>query len=87
MSARRATLSHRPHTLDELLFWAPSLLRRDTLNEWERGFVVSMLGASKRRGWRPTDKQERTLRGLVETLFSAAPGADSDVLLIDHDAA
>lgn len=73
----------RPHTLDELLFWAPSLLRTEWLSDWERGFVASMLRASRRRNWTPSAKQERTLRRLVDTLFTDASLIEDDASVID----
>ena len=68
--------------LEALLFWLPSLLKREP-TPFVRGFVLSILARSKRRGWAPSDKQLALMRRLVSDMFDAADGGDFDV--IDRD--
>lgn len=55
--------------LDEIITvrW-PAVMRRvmaDGSDEWLKGFVKSIARHGKRRGWRPTDKQEAVMRRLL----------------------
>ncbi len=54
--------------IDELLERARCALRRGELDQWERRFVLSLLGRAKRGGpsWRPSPKQAAALRRLIE---------------------
>jgi hypothetical protein len=81
-SVRTANLAERHHTVDELLFWLPSVLRREP-NEFTRGFVVSILARSKRRGWKPTEKQLAIMRRIVSDLFT--PEDDDAFEIIDRE--
>jgi hypothetical protein len=82
ISPRQACERDQPHTVDELLFWLPSALKRHP-TEFTRGFVVSILARSKRRGWKPSDKQLAIMRRIVADMFAADPADDFDV--IDRD--
>ncbi|MEM1344121.1 MAG: hypothetical protein AAGI34_06010 [Pseudomonadota bacterium] len=61
---------HQPHQpcIDELLESAKRALGSAETTEWERKFILSLLGAAKRGGpsWLPSSKQERVLRRIVE---------------------
>lgn len=79
--ARQAEPGDRPHTVEELLYWLPSALRRD-LTTFDRSFVLSVLARSKRRGWAPSDKQLSIMRRIVAEMLK--PDAD-DFDVIDRD--
>lgn len=57
------------HSLDECVFWLPSICRRARSTPWERRFAEGMLAKAKRPGWVPTPKQLATMRRLVGALF------------------
>lgn len=67
-------------SLDELLFWLPSALRNHDATEWERKFVVSILGQSKRPQWKPSAAQRRTIEGIIEKLVLTG---DDDCQVLD----
>lgn len=67
----------RPHSLEELLWWAERLACRGDLSKWERGFCQGIAAKSRRRNWRPTAKQEAALRRIVADML------DGSVVLID----
>lgn len=37
---------------------------------WARDFAASVLRQSRRRGWRPTERQAQTMRRLVAEIFA-----------------
>lgn len=49
-----------------LLGYMPLVVRAPGLSEWERKFAISIVGRSKRGPVRPTEKQIRTMRRLVD---------------------
>lgn len=55
----------RPHSVPELLWWAERLASRTDGTAFEREFCTDMTKRSRWRNWTPTDKQVRTLRGIV----------------------
>ena len=68
--------------LDEILtFHWPRVVRRAMAegDEWLQGFVRSISRHGKRPTWRPTPKQERIMRRLVDEL-RAAPEPDLEVI-------
>lgn len=56
-------------TLDEQLFLLPGVLSQDDLQDWQRGFVLSILKQRKRPNWQPSSKQMRLITILVDDLF------------------
>ena len=66
----QATLRHDHHrSVDELLFWWPTITRKAG-NDWAKGFAVSIMAASRRRNWKPSDKQLGIMRRMVSELFT-----------------
>ena len=59
-------------SLDELLFHFRSLARKAP-SDWERSFARSILRASKRPSWQPSDKQLRIMHRMVADMFVAEP--------------
>lgn len=57
------------HSLDELIYHMRTVART-TDSDWERSFAASVLKQSKRHKWKPSTKQIRIMRDLVEGLFS-----------------
>jgi len=72
--------------LDEMLTvrW-PMVIRRvlaDGSDKWVKDFAKSIARHGKRRGWRPTGKQEAIMRRLVAELGTAPEG---DMEVIERD--
>ena len=73
---------HSLRPVDELLWSLPHILDAGS-SEWAKGFIASILRASKRRGWQPTPKQHRMMDRLVADHYrerSAAPDDDSSLI-------
>ena len=66
-----------PRSLDETLFWLPSALKAPEATEWERSFVVSILGQSKRPQWKPSAGQLRIMERIVEERVIGDPEGDA----------
>ncbi len=70
-------------TPEQCLYWWPSVCKAQS-SDWARGFALSIAGASKRRGWKPTDKQLGLMRKMVAELFYVRTDqADDDLSLIE----
>lgn len=70
-----------PRNLDELLFHMPTVARLG--NGWAAGFARSILRQSRRRGWRPSEKQRAVMASLVSDLFRNAKDEGGDIDLIE----
>ncbi|MEP0455856.1 MAG: hypothetical protein ABJD57_23625 [Roseibium sp.] len=51
---------------------------------WVKGFALSVLKQSRRRGWTPSPKQLPVMRGLVSSLF-ARPNGGVDMIQVTED--
>ena len=71
-----------PRTPEELIFHMPTVERRAE-NDWARDFAASIRRQSRRRGWKPSEKQVSVMRRMVSELF--AETADEDPILIEED--
>lgn len=76
---KHSTFPAQGTSLDELLFWWPSITRRAT-EEWAKGFCQSVLKQSKRRNWKPSDKQLHIMRQLHREMFS---GTNDDMQVVE----
>ena len=56
------------HSLQELIYHMRTVIS-STESEWKRGFAVSILKHSKRPSWKPSAKQMRTMRNLIDDMF------------------
>lgn len=56
------------HSLDELIYHMRTIARTAD-SEWERGFAASVLKQSRRAKWKPSAKQIKIMRNLVDDLF------------------
>ena len=54
--------------LERHLFHMPAIASRSS--GWARDFASSIIGQSKRRGWKPSPKQAAMMRRLVAELFT-----------------
>ncbi|SLN20097.1 hypothetical protein ROJ8625_00714 [Roseivivax jejudonensis] len=66
--------------IEELLFQMPTVQRRAS-DEWARTFAASIMKQSRRRNWRPSEKQEAIMRRLVSEIF----GEPEDLVVIEED--
>ncbi|MBA96598.1 MAG: hypothetical protein CMN10_11285 [Roseobacter sp.] len=57
--------------IERLLHHLPTVAKL-TKETWAKGFALSVLKQSRRRGWTPSAKQLPVMRGLVNDLFSRA---------------
>jgi hypothetical protein len=64
MSVRAAT----PDEIERLLFHMPTVACLAP-TEWAAGFAKSVIGQSRRKHWRPSEKQIVVMRELVSDLF------------------
>ncbi len=73
-----------PRNIEELLFHMPTVAKTAG-TDWAKGFALSVIGQSRRRNWRPTDKQVAMMRTMVSELFTMARAyeADDDLSLIE----
>jgi hypothetical protein len=55
--------------IERLLFHMPTVAERAT-NTWAQGFAASIVKQSKRRNWRPSQKQLSMMRRLVAEMFA-----------------
>lgn len=60
-----------PRSVDECLFHFSAIARTST-DRWAKEFATSILRQSRRKGWRPTDRQLGLMRKLVSELFTHA---------------
>ena len=78
---RHATFpSLPPRNVDELLFHMPTVARMAS-TDWARGFALSVVKQSRRRGWHPSDKQVAMMRTMVSDLFTATQDDDGFSLI------
>ena len=73
-----------PDEIERLLHHMPSVAS-SAENTWAKGFAQSVTKQSRRRGWRPSDKQLSVMRGLVSDQFTDAldPDQGGDIQLIE----
>ena len=64
MSVRGASTDE----IERLIYHMPTVARL-ARNEWAAGFAKSVLGQSRRKRWRPSEKQIVIMRELVSDLF------------------
>ncbi|WP_421904642.1 hypothetical protein [Mameliella sp.] len=55
--------------LERLLFYMPTVAERAT-NTWAQSFATSIVRQSRRRNWRPSQKQLSMMRRLVAEMFA-----------------
>lgn len=58
----------RERILDELLFHWPTVVRMAPKG-WAHDFALSIAQQSRRRGWKPSEKQAALMQRLVADLF------------------
>lgn len=58
----------QPDEIERLLYHMATVATHAT-NEWAAGFAKSIQRQSRRRGWRPSQKQLNLMRDLVADLF------------------
>jgi hypothetical protein len=70
--------------IERLLHHWPAVVS-NAENEWAKGFACSVLRQSRKRGWRPSDKQLGIMRRMVSDLFAYGPDLDQggDIQLIE----
>jgi hypothetical protein len=56
-------------SIEEVLHHMPTVAKLAT-NEWAQGFAESIVRQSRRRGWRPSAKQQALMQRMVNELFS-----------------
>lgn len=56
---------------DNLLHFVPIVMRSETVNDWERQFLISIAGRMKRGAFQPSQKQLPILRRIVERFKDA----------------
>ena len=54
----------------ERLLWHMPTVARLAEDEWAAGFAQSVVKQSRRRNWKPSDKQLSMMRRLVSDLFA-----------------
>lgn len=59
---------------DECLFWW-DVVQRAALSPWERQFASQIASKAEKPWWRPTDKQLRIMRRMVDQVFYG-PGSE-----------
>lgn len=70
----------RPASADEverLIYHMPTVAELAE-NDWSRGFALSIRKASRRRSWRPSDKQLSMMRKLVSEQFTHIRNHDQE---------
>lgn len=65
--------------IERLLFHWPSVIGQ-ARTEWASGFAASIAKQSRRKGWRPTDRQLGMMRRMVSDLFSQSGRHDMPVI-------
>jgi len=63
--------------IERLLHHLPTVARLAE-ETWAKGFALSVLKQSRRRGWTPSAKQLPLMRGLVNDLFTCASDDEGD---------
>ncbi len=63
--------------IERLLHHLPTVARL-AKETWAKGFALSVLKQSRRRGWTPSAKQLPLMRGLVNDLFTRASDDEGD---------
>lgn len=66
-----------PRNIEELLFHMPTVARTAS-TDWARGFALSVVHQSRRRGWKPSEKQVAMMRKMVSELFTASRAYEND---------
>ena len=69
--------------IERLLHHLPTVAKL-TKETWAKGFALSVLKQSRRRGWTPSPKQLPVMRGLVSSLF-ARPNGGVDMIQVIED--
>ena len=75
-------LTPLPRNIEELLFHMQAAACAAG-TQWARDFANSIATQSRRRNWKPTDKQMGIMRRMVSELFTARRDEDDDLLLIE----
>ena len=66
---RRAFMTEAQRSeIERLLFHMPTVARL-AKTDWAKGFAKSVMGQSRRKRWRPSEKQIAIMRELVSDLF------------------
>jgi len=76
------TFPIQERSVEELIFWWPQVVRRAG-NDWAKGFALSIMAASRRRNWKPTEKQLGIMRRMVADFFTSKGRDDEDMALIE----
>ena len=71
-----------PRNIEELLFHMPTVAKTAS-SDWAKGFALSVVQQSRRRGWKPSDKQVAIMRTMVSELFTVRRSDDDDLSLIE----
>jgi hypothetical protein len=50
-----------PRNIEELLFHMPTVAKTAS-TDWAKGFALSVVQQSRRRGWKPSEKQVAMMR-------------------------
>ena len=66
-----AALTTRQHTLDELFWHIDCIAQLADAPAWDRHFALDMARLARRRNWKPSPKQEATMRRIVADRFEA----------------
>lgn len=69
-----------------LLHYMPIIVRSSGITEWERSFCASIIARSRRSAFTPSDRQRRTMRGIVRA-FKERALRDDDVTEAAEDRA
>ncbi|MCA3446727.1 MAG: hypothetical protein INF93_08425 [Rhodobacter sp.] len=56
-------------SIEEALYHMPTVAKLAT-NEWAKSFAESIVKQSRRRGWRPSAKQQALMQRMVSELFT-----------------
>lgn len=79
---KHAIFPVNPSEVERLLFHWPAVVRAAG-DDWAKGFATSIARQSRRRGWRPTQKQMEIMRRLVADLFTHAHEGGDHPLIED----
>jgi hypothetical protein len=80
MTYQSRAFFQRPASADEVerLIYHMTAVAELAENDWSRGFALSIRQASRRRNWRPSDKQLSMMRKLVSELFTHIRNHDQE---------
>lgn len=71
-----------PAEIERLLHHMPTVAERAG-ETWAKDFARSIIGQSRRRGWKPTDKQLPVMQRLVSELFTHRCMDPDDIQVIE----